>query len=190
MSLLGNIFFYPYIHCEFSKHFYSSSISQPSLSFTISSYIVTLQTFGGCLTFSIIYVQFRKEAQKSTQSPKIEHLFWGFCCQSSSLNWKSLYHIPMIAPHVVMLDRFNHPGHCIWRICPNSASISKESLKNLMLCCLLSSCTANMHKMYESIKITAISGAQKDGALGQGENVCARILWHLSNPTPVQAFPP
>lgn len=28
-----------------------------------------------------------------------------------------------------------------------------------------------MHKVHESIKITAISGAQKGGALGQGENV-------------------
>lgn len=35
-----------------------------------------------------------------------------------------------------------------------------------------------MYKMYESTKITAISEAQKDGALGQGENVCAMILWH------------
>lgn len=32
--------------------------------FTISSYIMTLQSFGGCLTISIVYVHFWKEAQK------------------------------------------------------------------------------------------------------------------------------
>lgn len=35
-----------------------------SFLFTISSYIVTLQSFRGCLTFSVIFVQLWKEAQK------------------------------------------------------------------------------------------------------------------------------
>lgn len=60
------------------------------------------------------------------------------------------------------------------------------------ICCLHSSCTANMHKVHESIKITAISGAQKGGALGQGENVCASDspASVFSKLDPVQAFPP
>jgi len=49
-----------------------------------------------------------------------------------------------------------------------------------------------MHKTHESIKITAISGAQKGGALGQGENVCASDspASAFSKPVPVQASPP
>ena len=49
-----------------------------------------------------------------------------------------------------------------------------------------------MHKMHEPIKITAISGAQKGGALGQGQNVCVSDspASVFSKPIAVQAFPP
>lgn len=81
-----------------------------SLHFLLPS-VHTFAKFQSCLTFSIRHVQFWKKAEKSAQ--QIKDLFWGFCFQSSSLNWQNSYHIPIISPHVVMPDRFNHPDHCV-----------------------------------------------------------------------------
>lgn len=64
----GNDFFLSCIHYDFSKHFNLSSIKSAFTFFTISSYIVTLQSFGGCWTVSIVYVHFWKEAQKKAHS--------------------------------------------------------------------------------------------------------------------------
>lgn len=60
----GNDFFFPVSIMIFPNILICLLSSQRSHFFTISSYIVTLQSFGGCLTISIVYVHFWKEAQK------------------------------------------------------------------------------------------------------------------------------
>lgn len=52
-------------------------------------------------------------------------------------------------------------------------SAYQESLKVKRSVACSPICTANVHKMHESIKTIAIAGAQKSGALGQEENFCA-----------------
>ena len=91
---------------------------------------MTLQSFGGCLTISIVYVQFWKEAQKK---PTV------------SINRAFILRL-LLTALITELRRFASYPHdislccyawwiqspwplCFWRICPNSASTSKESLK-------------------------------------------------------------
>ena len=60
----GKDFFFPVAITIFPNILICLLLSQGFTFFTISSYIVTLQNFGGCLTIPIVYVQFWKEAQK------------------------------------------------------------------------------------------------------------------------------
>lgn len=129
-SLWRKIFFFSCIHYDFSKHFNLSSIKSAFTFFNILSYIVTLQSFEGCLTISIVNVQFWKEAQKN---PTV------------STNWAFILRL-LLTVLITELRKFaSYPPDtssccyawciqspwplCFWRICPNSASTSKESLK-------------------------------------------------------------
>lgn len=178
------------IHYDFPNILSSMKSAFPF--FPTSSHIVTLQSFGGCLTISIVYVQSWKETQKkptvSTNQVFILRLL--LTALITELRKSASY------PHDISLCCYAWCSQspwplCFWKICPNSASTSKESLK-VKSCYLLSSCTANMHKMHELVKIIAIAGVQKGRALGPGKNVCANDspASVFSKSVPTQAFPP
>lgn len=142
--------------------------------FAINSYIVTLQICAGCLTIFFVYVEFWKQAQKmptvSTNQVFILRLLLT-AITTELRTFASHPHDISYCCYAWWLQSFW--PLCFWRICPNPMSAYQESLKVKRSVACSPICTANVHKMHESIKTIAIAGAQKSGALGQEENFCA-----------------
>lgn len=174
------IFFYPYIHYEFSKHFVFASFYHQFIHcdfakfqrlFNFFRYICSALEGGPKKVYNLNKSSIYFEASAASPhhwTEKIHIICWWYLLMLLCL-------IDSITLATVFLENLSKFWINLQR--------KPESLK---LCCSLSSCTANMHKMYESIKTTALKGAQKDGALGQGKNVCAMILWHQFLATPPQ----